>query len=163
MSLDATNQALINAVHALANKKLQAAVNAAKRAATASNSNKNKEIANLKEALAAAKAPVTAAATVSPTTPAAPQVVTGLNELVEKIQKGEANRMSNNNFKSRPNYTALTNKTNVNTALAKRRANIRNELIGEIGKNPSFNTAANNRFNFLSNANKQAVRNAVPP
>jgi hypothetical protein len=163
----ALNKALVNAIHAIANKKLKSITNTAAQAIRAQqNGNiaeKNRKIKQLQEELNAAKASVTTAAAVSPVTPAAPAVVNNVNNLLENIQRGGANKMSNNNFKQRSNYVAANNKARVNQALANRRKAVRNELISQFGTNPSFNAGLNNRFQFLTNANKQAIRNAAPP
>jgi hypothetical protein len=161
----ALNKALVNAVHAIANKKLKSITNTAAQAIRAQQTGniaeKNRTIKQLQEELNAAKASVTTATAASPSTPAAPAVVSNVNKLIANVQKGNANRMSNNNFKKRPNYMAANNKDRVNQALAKRREAVRNELISQFGTNPFFNAARNNRFNFLTNANKQAIRNAA--
>jgi len=127
MSLDATNQALINAVHALANKKLQTVVNAAKRAASAGNGNKNKEIARLTAALAAAEEAAKAATAASPGTPAALAVVINTNKLINNIGNGvHNNRLKANPFNNLHNVNGYTvqRKNNINAAISAARSRI---------------------------------------
>jgi hypothetical protein len=166
------NQALVRAVHAVANQKLKAAANAIKAAANQKNvtiAERNAMIKNLQEKLREAGEAASVATAMKPksvnadTQTAEVQATNAVNALIKSIQNGTVNSMSNNTIKKHSNYTSLgnNNRSKVNQALALRRTKVRNEFINKFRGDPQFNASTNKRFGFLPNANRQAVRNAA--
>jgi hypothetical protein len=171
-SQNSLNQALVKAVHAVANQRLKAAANAIKAAANQKNATiaqRNATIANLENKLRKAGAAAVAAQAMKPqsvnasTDTAVNQATNAVNTLIKSIQNGTVNSMSNNTIKKHSNYTSLgnNNRSKVNQALALRRTKVRNEFINKFRGDPQFNASINKRFEFLPNANRQAVRNAA--
>jgi hypothetical protein len=166
------NQALVKAVHAVANQKLKATANAIKAAVNQKNATiaeRNAMIKNLQEKLTEAGKAAKLATAMKPlavnasTDTAVNQATNAVNKLIQSIQTGTLNTVSNNTFKKRNNYTSLgnNNKPKVNKALANRRTQVRNELINKFREDPNFNAATNARFGYLNNANRQAIRAAA--
>jgi hypothetical protein len=110
--MDQLDKALVNAVHAIANKKLQGAVNAAK-AAVQNPTPQN--TAALERSLQEAQAPVQLAEKIAPNQTVAPVVQKNVNQLFVRIQRGVYNNrfkkqnLSPNNFKNNKNYNNSKN------------------------------------------------------
>jgi hypothetical protein len=117
--MDQLDKALVNAVHAIANKKLQGAVNAAK-AAVQNPTPQNK--AALERSLQEAQAPVQLAQQVAPNQPVQKNV-SKLLELIEQRQLNNNIRQPNFNITKHPNYNN-SKKANINAAILRRRVNL---------------------------------------
>jgi hypothetical protein len=117
--MDQLDKALVNAVHAIANKKLQGAVNAAK-AAIQNPTPQNK--AALERSLQEAQAPVQLAQQVAPNQPVQKNV-SRLLELIEQRQLNNNIRKPNFNITKHPNYNN-SKKANINAAILRRRVNL---------------------------------------
>jgi hypothetical protein len=121
--MDPMDRALVNAVHALANKRLQAAVNAARAAAQNTNS---ATIRNLQARLAEAQNPARIATQVE-NRPVNETMQKNVNRLLELIEQKAFNRYINQpnfNITKNPNYNN-SRKAAINAALQRRRNNLR--------------------------------------
>ena len=120
LGMDSLDKALVNAVHAIANKKLQAAVNAGK-VAVQNPTPRNQ--AAFQRSIQEAQAPVQVANQVAPNQP----VQKNVNRLLELIEQRAFNlniNKPNFNITKNPNYNN-SRKANINAALQKRRNNLR--------------------------------------
>lgn len=135
--MDPLDRALVNAVHALANKKLQAAANTIKQASNANGSKKQQLINNLTRQLAEAKQAAQAAQAVAPAKPvtattgtmtnSAEKAVNNANTLIANIGKGRYNNKIQDPFYSiveAPGYR-LIRKANINKAVSARLNNMK--------------------------------------
>jgi len=167
--MDENNRKLVNAVHVIANKRLQAA---AKNIAAAANAKKNGDIARLTQELEKLKTTMPAAGqaarVANQVVPAPVNAATNMAEnqaaknvagYIEKITK-----MSYNNL----NGTNNQGNNSVRAAIAARKQKISNNvtaLLGEIGTHtniPTLNAINNNiRYKNASAANKGHVNATV--
>ena len=166
MTQEQANKALTNAIHKVANVKLRNAIKAATSLANATVAERNSKIAALEKALAEAKPAAAAAAAAAPNKPAENQTVNAANSLIAKVAAGanNINKTPNNNFRQRTNYSSLSsanNKARVNAALAKRRKNVSENIIQKLRNQTLKNANENERFEFLTNADRQYIRNAL--
>ena len=123
--MDQLDKALVNAVHAIANKKLQAAVNAAK-SAVQNPTPQNQ--ANLQRSLQAAQAPVQLAQQIAPNQPVNQTMQKNVNGLIRRIQQKELNDniMYNPTFNITKNKNYNTSKkNNINQAIKTRKVNLK--------------------------------------
>ena len=123
--MDQLDKALVNAVHAIANKKLQAAVNAAK-SAVQNPTPQNQ--ANLQRSLQAAQAPVQLAQQIAPNQPVNQTMQKNVNGLIRRIQQKELNDniMYNPTFNITKNKNYNTSKkNNINQAIKTRKINLK--------------------------------------
>jgi hypothetical protein len=165
MTQEQANTALTNALHKVANVKLRNAIKAATAAANAKGADKNNKIAELQAALNAAKPVAEAAAAAAPNKPADNQTVNAANSLIAKVAAGanNINKTSNNNFRQRPTYSSLSNsnKAKVNAALAKRRRNVSENIIQKLKNKTLPNANGNERFAFLTSADRNYIRSSA--
>jgi hypothetical protein len=166
--MDENNRKLVNAVHVIANKRLQAA---AKNISAAAIAAKNGDIARLTQELEKLKRTMPAAgqaanvanavpAPVSPATNASTnQAEKNVAELISLIAKMPFNNLNQTNNQGR---------NNIKAAIASRKQKISNNvtaLLGEIGTyNSSVNlnrVKANNRYVSSSAVNKQRINGIV--
>jgi hypothetical protein len=140
MSLDTTNQALINAVHAIANKKLKAAANTATQAIIAQKNGKiaemNKRIKELEAQLPEAGQAATAATIINPVIPVTNATRNAVERLITNTESGTAGVFTkwNNartvypNLPNNPKNIAQNQRTRLNAAIAKARASAQQTL-----------------------------------
>jgi len=152
------NQALVTALHKVANVKLRNALKLATQAANARGGVKNKKIAELEAALKEARPVVTAASNASPTKPV--ESATGTAEVT-------AHTAAANNAAASANQTAVVatlNPTTPNNNAARRAANNaaeaanRTAVVATLNHTTPNNNAARKAAN---NAAKAANRTAV--
>jgi hypothetical protein len=132
------NQALVKAVHAVANQRLKEAANAIKAAASQKNATiaqRNATIANLEKKLREAGQAAKAANVVAPGVPAAPaaqtaeiQAVNAVNKIIKNIGEG----IYNNRLKTNP----FANFSNVNGYNAARKNNISRAAAARVNSFP---------------------------
>lgn len=82
-----------------------------------------------------------------------------VGEFLKKISRGNYNKTPNNNIRSKAPQNI--NKTILNQAIRRRRTNVRENIIQKLKSGGLSNASNNNRFNYLSNENKQYVRNQL--
>jgi hypothetical protein len=123
------NEALRKAVHAIANKKLQALASGIKSAANANGPAKTARIAQLEKLLAEAQAAARAAGAAGPA-PVTPTTVNAENAavqaLIQNIAKGNYNKpnKTNVNVNRVQGNARYRNVNEIQTAIAKRRSNL---------------------------------------
>lgn len=168
----ALNEALRTAVHAIANKKLQALASGIKSAANASGAEKNARIKELERLLAEAQAAAKAAGP----GPVAPATVNAENAAIKALIKNIGNGKFNTNNKRNVNVNAVkrntryrnVNQNAINAAVSKRKENLSTQQPPPAGPPPPLpnkpaiekyisNLMGNKRAPFGTWANAQAA------
>lgn len=165
--MDANNQALVKAVHVIANKKLQAA---AKNISAAAIAAKNGDIARLTQELEKLKTTMTEAGQAARVANAVPVPVNAATNMSEnQATKNVAGYIAKISTMSYNNLNGLNNqgRNNIRNAIAARKQKISNNvtaLMGEIGSYvnvPTLNAVKNNiRYKSASNNNRKRINTA---
>jgi hypothetical protein len=157
--MDSLDKALANAVHAIANKRLQGAVNAAK-AAVKNPTPQNQ--AALQRNLQAAETPVRLATQLEQR-PVNTEMQKNVNRLLKLIEERALNTYINKpnfNITKNPNYNN-SRKANINQAIQRRKINL--GMLPPLPSKPTTNSEVNaiiNNIQKSKNINENAIRSS---